>query len=278
MIPGIDPRVDDAFKKVFGTEENVPIVTAFLNAVLTPARRIVALELLNPFCEKDAADDKLAIVDIKARDELGQQYNVENADVRQHSPFESHTIPLGVTARRPIARRGQAHRSASDHFDCDRQHASVSWCGRFSSKFQLKDATHPEVIFSPPQEMHLLELPKFTKSAAESTDSLDAWCFFLTHAEKVDTEKLPTAFDDPAVKRAMEVLTMLSKNDVERERYRARQKWERDQAAFLDEALEEGRQEGREAGVWIGQISCCKKSSTCPSRRSRSWTSFLWSS
>jgi hypothetical protein len=37
---------------------------------------------------------------------------------------------------------------------------------------------------------------------------------------------------------AMEVLDMLSKNDVERERYQARLKWERDQTAFVDEAEE----------------------------------------
>ena len=39
---------------------------------------------------------------------------------------------------------------------------------------------------------------------------------------------------------------MLSKNDVERERYQARLKWERDQTAFVDEAEEKGE--------WIGRV------------------------
>jgi hypothetical protein len=57
----------------------------------------------------------------------------------------------------------------------------------------------------------------------------------------------------------MEVLNMLSKNDVERERYQARLKWERDQTAFIDEAQMKGE--------WIGRIHLCErmlKMSTTP--------------
>ena len=77
MKTGIDPRVDYAFKKVFGSEANVPLLSDLLHAVLKPERRIVDLQLLNPFNEKNWEEDKLSVLDIKARDELGQQYNVE---------------------------------------------------------------------------------------------------------------------------------------------------------------------------------------------------------
>ncbi len=36
MKPGIDPRVDYAFKKVFGSEASTPTLLDFLNAVLKP--------------------------------------------------------------------------------------------------------------------------------------------------------------------------------------------------------------------------------------------------
>ena len=36
MKPGIDPRVDYALKKVFGSESSTPILLDFLNAVLKP--------------------------------------------------------------------------------------------------------------------------------------------------------------------------------------------------------------------------------------------------
>ena len=78
MVPGCDPKVDYAFKKVFGTEDNTPVLLNLLDAVLRPptGQRLIHLDILNPFNEKDALDDKLSILDIKARDQQSRQYNV----------------------------------------------------------------------------------------------------------------------------------------------------------------------------------------------------------
>src|SRR5207237_911147 len=62
MIPGIDPKVDYAFKRLFGTAHNRGLLIHLRNAVLKPPpeQRVVDLELLNPFTDKEALDDKLA--------------------------------------------------------------------------------------------------------------------------------------------------------------------------------------------------------------------------
>jgi predicted transposase/invertase (TIGR01784 family) len=130
-------------------------------------------------------------------------------------------------------------------------------------------------VFSSHQAIHLLELPKFRKRSEELTDPLDIWCYFLTHAADLDADQLPKTLKVPMVQRAMEVLDMLAKNDVHRERYQARLKWERDQTAFIDEArqegiergiergiekgIEKGREVGREEGAWIGRIQICQQ-------------------
>jgi predicted transposase/invertase (TIGR01784 family) len=79
MILNVDPTVDYAFKYVFGRESTVPILADLLDGVLDtpPEHRILDLELLNPFNPKEALDDKLSILDIKARDHSGRQFNVE---------------------------------------------------------------------------------------------------------------------------------------------------------------------------------------------------------
>ena len=79
MILGIDPKVDYAFKKLFGSEANKPLLIALLNAVLRAylVEPIVDVEILNPFNDKDLLDDKLSILDIKARDRNGRLYNIE---------------------------------------------------------------------------------------------------------------------------------------------------------------------------------------------------------
>jgi hypothetical protein len=51
MELGIQPTVDYAFKKVFGTEENLPVLASLLDAVLKPPpeRLPLSLVITNPF-------------------------------------------------------------------------------------------------------------------------------------------------------------------------------------------------------------------------------------
>jgi predicted transposase/invertase (TIGR01784 family) len=100
-------------------------------------------------------------------------------------------------------------------------------------------------------ELHLLELPKFTKSAEELTSGLDLWLYFLRHAEKMDLDALPPALEGSPVRRALEELKMLSQTDVERERYEARLKAQLDQNSLIRGARLEGR--------LIGRIQLCEQ-------------------
>lgn len=79
MKTRIDPKVDYAFKHVFGREESKPVLISLLDAVLQPTlgQHIASLDLLNPFNDKETLDDKTSILDIKARDQSGRQFNVE---------------------------------------------------------------------------------------------------------------------------------------------------------------------------------------------------------
>src|SRR5437016_9341427 len=79
MILGIDPKVDYAFKHMLGQESTRPILIDVIDQVLGPApgHHIQDIELLNPFNPKEAFDDKLSILDLKARDQSGRQFNVE---------------------------------------------------------------------------------------------------------------------------------------------------------------------------------------------------------
>lgn len=74
-----DPKVDYAFKHVFGREASKPALKSLLNAVLgqRDGPEVTDLDLLSPFNEKSAHSDKLSIVDIKARDGSGRQFFVE---------------------------------------------------------------------------------------------------------------------------------------------------------------------------------------------------------
>ena len=79
MILDIDPKVDFAFKYLLGKESTRTILIDVIDKVLEPppGHHIREIELLNPYNLKDAADAKLSILDIKACDQSGRQFNVE---------------------------------------------------------------------------------------------------------------------------------------------------------------------------------------------------------
>ena len=95
-------------------------------------------------------------------------------------------------------------------------------------------------------EFHIIQLPRFTKTAAELTRRLDFCLYFLRHAAKIDTEAIPAALQQPLLLRAVEVLKMLTQTDIERERYEARRKGQLDHDAGLRAARLEGEAKAAE--------------------------------
>ena len=80
MAGGIDPKVDLVFKKLFGSVENKALLISLLRAVLpdSPAvpDPIADVEIMNPYNDQETLDEKLSILDVKARDQSGRQYNI----------------------------------------------------------------------------------------------------------------------------------------------------------------------------------------------------------
>ena len=79
MMLGIDPKVDFVFKRLFGVPQNDESLIDVINAVLKPkpGHGVVGVTLRNPYNEKEFEEDKLSIVDIKAEDQSGRQFNIE---------------------------------------------------------------------------------------------------------------------------------------------------------------------------------------------------------
>jgi hypothetical protein len=101
-------------------------------------------------------------------------------------------------------------------------------------------------------------LLKFTKLAGEMTTPLDLWLYFLRHGEGLNTDALPAALAAVAeVRRAMGESQMIAQSDVERERYEARLKLQRDISSGLAAARDEGLEQGRKEGQ-VGQIHLCQ--------------------
>ncbi len=249
MLLGIDPKVDYAFKYLFGREVNLPILIDVLESVLgnPPGARIHELELLNPFNPKESLDDKLSILDIKARDETGRQFNVEMQMLAVPS-FDKRILYYAAKLYQQQFREGQKYAELRPTISISfLNHVLFPGVASYHLEFGMIERNH-HFSFSQDLALHILELPKFRKTAVELNSGLDIWLYFLRNAERMNPEALPVALEQPLVKRAMEELQMLTQTDLERERYEARLKAQSDLITSIDAARREGREEGRESG------------------------------
>src|SRR5260221_4102223 len=73
----VSPRVDIAFKKIFGVEENKDLLISLINAIVSKEDQISEVTLLNPYNPKNFKKDKLSILDIKAKGIDGKRFNIE---------------------------------------------------------------------------------------------------------------------------------------------------------------------------------------------------------
>jgi predicted transposase/invertase (TIGR01784 family) len=258
MPSGIDPKVDYAFKWVFGREPNKPLLIDLLNAVLQllPGQEIVGIELLNPFTARSAADEKLSILDIRARDQMGRLFNIEMqmlgfAALPQRILFYWSKM---YTEQLPAGREYSLLQPTISVCFVD---GSIFAGAEYHARYGLIDRATGRV-FTEDLEIHLFELAKFNKGAAELETTLDQWLYFLRNGEELDENELPATIKDEAVRQAVEELMGLSKRDLEREIYEGREKMRRDENARMQHALQQGllqgRQQGRQEGELIGQV------------------------
>ena len=226
MTPGIDPKVDYAFKKVFGSEANIDLLTLLLEAVL--GFTVSAVQIINPFNEKETPDDKLSILDIKAKDALGRLFDVE----MQMFPHEA-IIPRLIYY---WAKLYAVQLEAAEDFANLRPAYSICFINSrlfyrrqdvFLNHFEMRDPNTGEVLTNH-FGMNIVELPKFTREAEAIVTPLESWCYYFEHGASLDPEHLPATLDNPPMRKAMEVLMRMSQDAVERERYESRLKFRRD--------------------------------------------------
>lgn len=254
MILDIDPKIDYAFKHLFGRENTRLLLVDLINQVLDPppGHDVRDVELLNPFNPKESHDDKLSVLDVKARDQGGRQFNLEMQMVL-HAFFANRLVYY-------LTRFHQQQLHEGDDYSALKPTIMVVFLNdveladrpNFHHRFQLLETQH-HFPYSRDLELHLLELPKFKKGLTELRTGLDRWLYLLKNAQELDPAELPAELSDPITLRVVEELKVLSQNAAERERYEARRKAQMDHISGLKAARLEGMAEGEAKGRSEGE-------------------------
>ncbi len=259
MPIGIDPKVDFAFKYVFGREQNEPLLVLLLNAILDPppAQRLVGLTLLNPLLPQDATEDKLSILDIRAHDTQGRIYNIE-MQMLSHKFLKERVLYYWAKLFSQQLTGGDDYKELQPTISVllldDLLFPGETDCHQ---RFRLWNETH-SLTYSDRLEIHVIELPKFVKVQHELRTDLDGWLFFLQHIAQLELNPWPSELRFAGLQHAAKELEMLAATDLERQRYEDRVKGQMDlRSGLLSARLDgivEGRVEGRvEAAIQVYQ-------------------------
>lgn len=255
MPIGIDPKVDFAFKMVFGNPHHPRVTIHFLNSVLKPKVPIEWVEYLNPIQDRERIEDKLVVLDIRARDSAGRLFDVE---MQSSLPAD---LPRRLTYYNCMTYVRQIT-SGERYLDL---HPSISICvlnrvlfgeaPEHHLSFRLR-SDQRDLVFTDDLQFHLLELPKFTPVSDNIAElsRLKRWLYFLRRAPDMDPNELAQKLVDSEYLEAIEILQMISRSPEDRELYEARMKVLHDEEARLVAADQAGEARGIEKGTLIGKI------------------------
>ncbi len=243
----IDPKVDCVFKALLGSEENCALLVHFLNAILASdlSAPISTVELLNPYSDREFLEDKLSIVDVKARDTRNQLYQVE-IQLRSFRHLHNRVLYNWADIYSQQLQRGSDYRLLKPTYaiwllgenliqtDSDYRHI-----------YQFRD--EQARILMNHGGIWLLELEKFSVQRIENEQQ--RWLQFFKDGEKLDDTMLPDWMTTPEMRQAMSTIQRFSEKERDYYAYQARQEFIRQQRAIqwdIEQTLQEKEEELKE--------------------------------
>jgi len=248
----IDPRIDFAFKKIFGSEDTKDILISFLESLmgLEKDKRIKDVQILDPYQAPKIKDMKFSILDVKCVDHRGVhyvvemqvrkvraflkriQYNAAKAYVNQIASAEDYPKLNQVIA---ITITDFTLFDAFEH--CVSLHETKE---QITGTVFLNDIVH-----------YFIELSKFGNGLDDLDNVLDKWIFFIKEAGRL--EKVPERLNEGLFRHAFEKARVANMNQEEFELYEKAGMAVADTRGAIELAREEGKEEGRQEGKEEGR-------------------------
>jgi len=215
----LDPKIDIAFKKLFGSENHKQVTISFLNAILEYKgnRKIKNIQFLNTEQLPVSLDKKENILDIHCTDEANRTFIIEMQNAWERA-FSKRIVYYGAKAYT------NQLSTAKPYYELEPVTVVA-----ITKKFNVfPDTPHYKCIYAlcdTKQCEHTLtdltfafvELPKFTKQEHELVTDEDKWLFLLKEISIYD--HIPEPLQRAEFKEACQLLNRLSWTDYEQAVY-----------------------------------------------------------
>lgn len=237
MLRFVDPKVDIAFKKIFGDSKTPQVLISFLNAVLE--KDIVSIEIMNPYQVPRLEGFKVTVLDVKAKDSNDNEFIVE----MQANPYY-------YFDRRALNYMSNAYANQIKEGIDYQNHKPVYFIGVLNfNHFKSQHYVSKHLIINQETgkqeinlfELYFIELKKFRIAEKDLQTILEKWIYFIKEIGKLD--KAPDILVAvPEIKLAIDNAAMFAWTPEELDFYKKWREAEYQEATLNEMLLEKDKQ------------------------------------
>lgn len=288
----MNPTNDYVFHRIFGHVGNEEITKGLIGTIINKDIRNIKIDE-TPITEQNIKDDKVGVLDIKARLNDKIVCDVE-MQVAKDTNIEKRIMFYWSKVYSSEIHKGQDYKMLHKtiviliaNFELDR----LREIPKFHTKWQVREEEFRRIILTDTLEIHIIELPKLIKqlnNKGNKKDKETSCSKFILNPEKIgdenmseneDVEKIneeklvlwsmfllnPDAISDEELKenedirKAKEELNKIRQNEKEQRLAELRIKHILDQNSIRSSAYDEGFEEGIEEGKKKNQLEIAKK-------------------
>ncbi|OIP77824.1 MAG: transposase [Oscillatoriales cyanobacterium CG2_30_44_21] len=253
----INPKIDFAFKKIFGSEDNKDILISFLNSLIYEAHPVIQdLEIINPYLAPKIRGIKETYLDIKAKVRDGESKEESTVIIEMQvlnvEGFEKRILYNAAKSYSTQLTSGQGYQLLNPVIALTiTDFVMFHELDSVTSKFILKEKDF--LIDYPIYDIELIfvELPKFQKSESELENNVDKWLYFLNNARKL--QDVPDSMEDiPEFQKAFYIANQANLSLDELEDQEKSEIFIQDQRGAITKAIRQGLEEGLQEGLKQG--------------------------
>ena len=234
----IDPKIDCVFKALLGSEDNLNLLVHFLNAIIGSelAMPLATVDIINPYNDKEYLEDKLSIVDVKARDSSGNIYQIE-IQLVNFANIKERILYNWADIYSQQLQNGEGYYQLRPTYSIWLLSDNlIKEDTDYIRTYKLRD--HNGRALNNHCGIWLLELQKFSDNHIENEQQ--RWIKFFKDGEQLNDESnLPDWMTTTEMKQAMKTLKQFSDKDRDYHAYQARQNFIREQLTIQHELDEE---------------------------------------
>ena len=235
----IDPKIDFAFKKIFGSSDSKDILINFLNAILYEAQPLIEdLEIIDSQPENPTLGTQETRLDVKA---------TINGDRIALVEIQLINVPsFGNRVLYNAAKSYSQQLTGKDRYERLKTVISLKIADfemfenqpEFMSRFVFQEKEQQFECPDTAIELVFIELPKFSKELAALETTADQWIYFLKNTSTLETVP-ETMSAVPEIQKALRIAREDNFTQEELKELQKQELWIQDQQIAIEIAREQ---------------------------------------